>query len=455
MWSTHSALVSTKISSSKVWLAAALVVCAVISGNVRPVFALQRDNVTVLEVRGVIDPIVARYVERSIRAASASGSALVVIQMNTPGGLDTAMRDIIGAILNSDVPVAVFVTPAGARAASAGVFITMAAHVAAMSPGTNIGAASPVALGEGEMPDTLKDKVTNDAAAYIQAIAQERGRNATWAEEAVRKGVSLTAQQALDNHVVDFLARDLDDLLSQLQGHTVTIRGNEVRLDLKTAAIDTYPMTWLEGIAHGLIDPNIAYILLSIGTIALIAEMYNPGSVIPGVTGLICLILAFVAFGSLPVNWGGVALIVLAIIFFILDIKVTGFALTVAGIVSFVLGSLLLFSPFTAPTAAMPRVVVSPWLVAGMTATFVGFFGLVLAASLRTRRQQALMGDHTLIGKTGVVVTDLNPQGIVHVQSETWTAVTAGEPLKTGETVEVTGSDGLRLQVRRRSSQKE
>jgi membrane-bound serine protease (ClpP class) len=435
-----------KRSSPTAWLVAASLLLALISAFIGPAFALQRNSITVLEVRGVIDPIVARYVERSIRAANASDAMLVVIQMNTPGGLDTAMRDIIGAILNSDVPVAVFVTPAGARAASAGVFITMAAHVAAMSPGTNIGAASPVALGEGEMPATLQDTVT---------IAQERGRNADWAAKAVRESASLTAQQALESDVVDFLAQDLNDLLAQLQGHPVIIHGNEVRLDLETAAIEMYPMTWLEGIAHGLVDPNIAYVLLSIGTIALIAEMYNPGSIIPGVTGLICLILAFVAFGSLPVNWGGVALIVLAVIFFILDIKVSGFALTVAGIISFVFGSLLLFSPFRTPAAAMPRVVVSPWLVAGMTAAFVGFFGLALAASLRTRRQQALMGDHTLIGKTGVVVADLNPQGIVHVQSEMWTAITTGEPLKAGETVEVIGSDGLRLQVRRPLSRQE
>ena len=455
MRSANFAPVSPRRSLPMAWLAAVLFLSALISGFTRPAFALQRNSITVLEVRGVIDPIVARYVERSLRAANASDSMLVVIQMNTPGGLDTAMRDIIGAILNSDVPVVVFVSPAGARAASAGVFITMAAHAAAMSPGTNIGAASPVALGEGEMPATLQDKVTNDAAAYIQAIAQERGRNADWAVKAVRESASLTAQQALENDVVDFLAQDLTDLLTQLQGHTVIIHGNEVRLDLETAAVELYPMTWLEEIAHGLVDPNIAYILLSIGTIALIAEMYNPGSIIPGVTGLICLTLAFVAFGSLPVNWGGVALIVLAILFFILDVKVAGFALTVAGIISFVLGSLLLFSPFRTPAAAMPRVVVNPWLVAGMTAAFVGFFGLVLTASLRTRRQQALMGDHTLIGKTGVVVADLNPQGIVHVQSEMWTATTTGEPLQAGETVEVIGSDGLRLQVRRPLSRQE
>jgi membrane-bound serine protease (ClpP class) len=410
---------------------------------------IQSGAVVVLEVRGVIDPVIAQYVERGIHAADQSGASLVIIQLDTPGGLDTAMRKIVQAILNSDVPVVVFVAPSGARAASAGLFITLAAHVAAMAPGTNIGAAHPVDIGQGEIPSALQDKVTNDAVAYIQAIAQQRGRNAEWAEEAVRKSVSLAAQQAQERGVIDLLARDLNDLLNQLDGREVAMNGERVTLQLEANPIERYPMTWLEVILHGIVDPNIAYVLLSLGTIALIAEFYNPGSLLPGVTGIISLILAFVALGSLPVNWGGIALIVLAFIFFIADVKVSGIALSVAGVISFVLGSLLLFSPFTASPPAMPKLSVSPWLLAGMTALLVVFFGVAVTAGLRAQKRAALMGPQVLVGKTGIAVSDLTPLGVVQVQSETWTAIAVNGLIRTGETVEVIGSDGLRLQVQR------
>jgi membrane-bound serine protease (ClpP class) len=403
----------------------------------------------VLEVRGVIDPIVARYVARGIGVACQSGAELVVIQLDTPGGVDSAMREIVQAILKSDVPVAVFVAPRGARAASAGLFITMAAHVAAMSPGTNIGAAHPVDLSQGEIPDTIQDKITNDAAAYIQAIAQQSGRNAQWAEEAVRKSVSITAQQALENQTVDLVADDLAGLLARLDGRKITLRGQERTLQIAARPVERYPMTWLETVAHGIMDPNIAYVLLSLGTLALIAEFYHPGAILPGVTGVIALILAFVAFGSLPVNWGGIALIVLAFIFFIADIKVTGVALSVAGAISFVLGSLLLFSPFTPATPVMPRLYVNPWLLASMTAVLVSFFSFALAAGLRAQRQAVLTDSRVLLGKTGVALSDLAPQGVVQVQSEMWSAVAAEGPVRAGETVEVVEVKGLRLWVRR------
>lgn len=411
--------------------------------------AEQAGAVLVLQVRGVIDPIVARYVERGLDVAHKAGAPLVIIQLDTPGGLDSAMRQIVQAILNSDVPVAVFVAPSGARAASAGVFITMAAHIAAMAPGTNLGAAHPVDMTQAEMPATLEDKVTNDAAVYIRAIAQQRGRNAEWAEEAVRKSASLTAQEALQNQVIDLVARDVPALLASLAGRKITVNGQDIVLQLETSPIETYTMTWLEVIAHGIVEPNIAYVLLSLGTLALLAEFYHPGAILPGVTGVIALILAFVALGSLPVNWGGVALIVLAFIFFIADIKVSGVALSVAGAISFVLGSLLLFSPFTPTAPVMPRLSVNPWLMVSMTALIIGFFGIAVTAGLRAQRRTALMGTHVLLGKTGVALTDLSPEGVVQVQSEMWTAVAGDAPIHAGETVEVIGSDGLRLRVRR------
>jgi membrane-bound serine protease (ClpP class) len=330
--------------------------------------------------------------------------------------------------------------------------MTMAAHVAAMAPGTNIGAAHPVALGDqGELAATLADKLTNDAVAYLQAIAQQRGRNADWAEAAVRQSASLTAQQALEQQVVDLVADDLADLLTQLDGRKVTTRAGEVRLELAVAPVEAHPMSWLEVIAHGLVDPNIAYILLSLGTIALIAEFYNPGAILPGVTGAICLILAFIALGSLPVNWGGVALMGLAFFLFIVDLKVTGFALSVAGTISFVLGSLFLFSPFAPTVPTLPRLTVSPWLLVSMTALLVGFFSFAVTAGLRAQRQKALMSRQALVGATGIAISDLDPQGVVQVQSETWTATTVAERVNAGETVEVMGSDGLYLQVRRLS----
>jgi membrane-bound serine protease (ClpP class) len=418
-----------------------------------PAFAQRtlRGAVVVLKVHGVIDPVVAQYVEQGIDAANDADAGLVVIQLDTPGGLDTPMRDIVQAILNSDVPVAVFVAPSGARAASAGVFITMAAHVAAMAPGTNLGAAHPVNLSQGEMSSTMESKMTNDAAAYIQAIAQERGRNAEWAEEAVRQSASLPAQQALERQVVELVADDLTDLLAKLDGHKVAVGGSEVTLELATAVVEEYPMTWLQVIAHGIVDPNIAYLLLSLGTIALIAEFYHPGTIVPGVTGVISLILAFVALGSLPVNWGGIALIVVAFVFFILDIKVAGFALSVAGTISFVLGSLLLFSPFRPTAPTMPRLSVSPWLLGGMTALLVGFFSVALTAALRAQKQTVLMSTQRLVGVTGIVLSDLDPQGVIQVQSETWTAIADAGPVSAGESVEVIGTEGLRLRVRRRS----
>ena len=435
------------------WAAVIFLLCAWLPALAGPPAIEEPRPVMLLEVRGVIDPIIARYIQRGIATGSQNQVELIVIQLDTPGGLDTAMRDIVQAILNADTPVAVFVAPRGARAASAGVFIAAAGHIAAMAPGTNIGAAHPVQLGgeQGEPPAALQDKVTNDAATYIQAIAQQRGRNAGWLEDAVRKSASLTDQQALEKQVIDLVVADLDELLSRLDGRQVRLNSRTITLRTAGKPVQMYPLTFLEVIAHGIVDPNIAYVLLSLGTLALVAEFYQPGAILPGVTGVIALILGFVALGSLPVNWGGIALILLAIIFFIADIKVSGIALTVAGAIAFVLGSILLFSPFSPPMHAMQRVAVNPWLITGMTAFLVGFFAFALAAGIRAQRHAVLVGAHVLPGKTGVAVSDLLPEGVVHVDSEMWSAVADGDPVHAGEAVEVIGRDGLRLQVRRRN----
>jgi membrane-bound serine protease (ClpP class) len=430
------------------WLWLALVI------TVSPVLAQgsAAGAVVLLKVQGVIDPVVAGYVEQGIRDAAADGARLVVIQMDTPGGLDTAMRTIVQAIMNAGVPVAVYVSPSGARAASAGVFITMAAHVAAMAPGTNIGAAHPVDIGQTEMSETMADKVTNDAVAYLQAIAEQRNRNVELAERLVRESHSFTAQQAIDERLIDMVAVDLGALLVALDGRHVTVGGNEVTLQLAGAPIEERPMNWLQVATHGIVDPNIAYVLLSLGTIALVAEFWNPGAIIPGVTGAICLVLAFVAFGSLPVNYGGVALIVLAIIFFLLDIKVAGFGLTIAGAVAFIVGSLLLFSPISPPAPAMPRLSVNLWLLVGMTAAFVLFFVFVVTAGLRAQLRPKMMHATAPSGAVGLAVSDLAPRGVVQVASEQWTASAVEGTIRAGEDVEVVGSEGLRLKVRRKEA---
>ncbi len=406
------------------------------------------QEVYVAKVNGIIDPFVARYIRQVIEAASEGGAICLVIELDTPGGTDTAMREIVQNIMNSPVPVVVYVSPQGARAASAGLFIAMAAHITAMAPGTNIGAAHPVGIME-PITGTLETKITQDAAAYIRAIAQERGRNAEWAEQAVRESSSITAQEALEKKVIDLIASDLQELLRLIDGKKVKVGGKEVTLATAGAPLRRLTMSWTDNLLHSLVNPDVAYILLSLGIMGIIAEFYNPGTFIPGMTGVICLILAFVALGSLPVNWGGIALIILAIILFLLDIKVTGFALSVGGAISFVLGSLMLFSPWPTVSPAMPSVRVSWWLVAIMTAAFLGFFLFAASAVWRAQRSKALTGLDVVIGAKGWATSDLNPLGTVLVKSEEWTAEAVEPPIMKGEAIEVVGREGMRLKVKK------
>ncbi|MFQ6117685.1 MAG: nodulation protein NfeD, partial [Candidatus Bipolaricaulia bacterium] len=380
--------------------------------------------------------------------AEREGVQCVIIELDTPGGLDLSMRKIVQRIMGSRVPVVVYVAPAGARAASAGVFITMAAHIAAMAPATNIGAAHPVAIG-GEIPETMEAKVVNDAAAYIRGIAEERGRNAQWAEEAVRESVSLAAQEALGENVIDLVAANLEDLLEKIDGREVETAWGKVTLRTAEAEVRKSAMSLPERFIHRIIDPNIAYILFTLGIWGIIAEFYHPGAILPGLTGVILLILAFVSFGSLPLNWGGLALIVLAVGLFVLDIKVTGFVLSVFGGISFILGSLLLFRPFGVPAPAWPRFSVNPWLVAGMTAGFASFFIFVVAKVIGTQRAEVTSGVARVVGATGVAVTELDPRGIVRVEDEEWTALALEPPIGEGEEVRVVEVEGLMVKVKR------
>ena len=427
--------------------AVAVALVAVLAGLALPAAAqAPLQPVRVLEVRGLINPLVAQYVERNL---SRPDAALYVLVLDTPGGTDTSMRRIVQAILGAPVPVVVYVAPQGARAGSAGMFLLLAAHVAAMAPGTNVGAAHPVGAGGEEIEGTLGAKLTNDAATFARSLAETRGRNADWAEEAVRSSLSITAREAVSMGVADLVATDLDDLLQQLDGRRVTTAAGEVVLDLGFVPRERIPMTLPERLLHVLIDPNIAYLLMSIGMLAIVVELYHPGIGAPGMVGAICLILAFIAFENLPLNWGGIALIVLALVLFILDIKVSGYVLSIGGAIAFVLGSLILFSPVGPRSPTMPVVRVSPWLIGTMTAATAGLFLVALSAGVRAQRLPVLVGSHTVIGAKGVAVSALEPVGVVQVLGEQWTAVAEGGSIAAGEAVEVVALEGNRLIVRR------
>jgi len=365
--------------------------------------------------------------------------------MDTPGGLDTSMRDIVKDIVNARVPVVVYVSPSGARAASAGVFITMAAHVAVMAPNTAIGAAHPVVIGtEGEegMSETMEEKVVNDAAAYIRSIAEAHGRNMEWAEKAVRESVSATEREALKLNVIDMVAADLDSLVSQLDGRQVTmLGGNIVTLHTQGATINHIKMNTMEDFLYAISDPNIAYILLSLATLGIMAEIFNPGLIFPGVVGGICGLLAFYSLGMLPVNYAGVLLVVLAFGLFIAEIFTTSFGLfTAGGITSLVIGSLILFK-------GGPLFQVSPWLIATVAVIIAALFALVISRVIRAHRRQASTGREELIGKTAVVKVALEPEGTVFYKGERWAAISDRGQVEPGEAVIITKVDGLKLYV--------
>jgi len=398
------------------------------------------------QVEGVVSPVMADFVVAVIDRAEADGAALVVISLDTPGGLDPSMRKIVQRILSARVPVAAYVAPPGGRAASAGTFITLAAHVAAMAPNTSLGAAHPVMLGEGsaKMDDDMSAKVTNDAVSYIVGLAKTRGRNEKWAELAVRKSASLEAEDAVAENVVDFVAVDLADLLAKAEGRTVNVAGRDVILRLKGARVEEENPGWRERLLAALADPNIAYILLLLGINGLLFELSNPGAILPGVVGGLCLILAFYSLATLPVNYAGVALIVFALILFIAEIKVTSHGLlTVGGVISMLMGSLLLIdSP--APFMRVSWTVILPAVL--LTAAF---FIFVVALGLKAQTRKPVTGDRGMVGEQGYALTAVGRQGgQVHVHGEYWEARSETE-IPAGAPVEVVGTEKLRLLVKR------
>jgi membrane-bound serine protease (ClpP class) len=397
-------------------------------------------HVNLVTIDGPIGPVSARIISDAIKSSVEDSSEALVIELNTPGGLDESMRIITRRILNSEVPVVVYVSPAGSRAASAGVFITMSAHVAAMTPGTNIGAAHPVSMG-GQMDSTMVEKVENDAAAYIRSIAQKTGRNEKWAEESVRKSVSITENEALKLNVIDLVVTDLRALLDSCDGRTVSLSSGEKTLSTKDVDVRRVEISVRDRILEVIANPTIAYILLTLGMWGLFFELSNPGAIFPGIVGGICLILAFFGLQTLPINYAGLLLMVLALIFFILEVKVVSYgALTIGGIASMILGSLLLFdSPLPYMRASLVVIV----MIAAATALF---FLIALGFAVRAHKRKVTTGDKGIMGETGVARTDLDPEGDVFVQGEIWKAE-ADQPVDKGEKVVVVGVEGLTLKV--------
>ncbi len=406
-----------------------------------------RNVVTVIEIRGVINPLSAQYLERTLQLAAQDRAQAAVIMLDTPGGLETAMREMVQALTASPVPTVVYVAPQGARATSAGLFIALAADIAAMAPATHIGAAHPVPLGA-EADEVMDEKIISDAAAFARSLAEAHGRNVEWAERAVRESVSVTAAEAVELGVVELMAEDLDDLLAQIDGREVEAVQGTVTLQTRGAPLERRPMNLIERLLHVITDPNIAFLLLSLGMLFLLAELAEPGLSIAGIGGVVSFVLAFVALGSLPVNWAGVGLLALSVVLFVAGLLTdTEAVLTVGGLIPFVLGALLLFSPFSITSPAVPDVRVSPWLIGGVGATILAFSLVVLRAIISAARMPPKSGAERLIGQHGTALTDLTPGGQVRVDLQDWSAIATRGEIRAGEPVEVVGVFGVRLEV--------
>ena len=403
----------------------------------------ESKTIHVVTYDGIINPVSSELFTAAIAQAELANAEALIIELDTPGGLDTSMRDIIKAMIASEVPIVVYVAPSGARAASAGVFITVAAHLSAMAPGTNIGAAHPVAMGGGQMDEEMKRKVENDAAAYIRSLAERRGRNAKWAEKAVRESVSITEKEALKLKIVDFIADDLPDLIKKIDGQTVvTAKGKQV-LSTAGAELVKNQMGLRLRILKAISDPNVAYVLMLLGITGLIAELYSPGAILPGVVGAISLILALYAFQTLPISYAGLLLILLAFVLFIAEIKVKSFGiLGFGGVISLLFGSLMLINADVPALRVSLQVIVPSVLISAL------FFLFVVRAAWRSQRRRPVTGAEGLIGEIGVAATDLAPKGMLQVHGELWRAE-SDEPVAAGEAAEVVKVDGLQLRVKK------
>lgn len=394
------------------------------------------------EVDGVISPATSSYFLRTIAIAEKEEAICLIVKLDTPGGLDASMREITKRILNAEIPVVIYVAPKGARAASAGVFILYASHVAAMAPGTNVGAAHPVNMGGEKLDSVMIEKVTNDAVAYLKAIAKEKGRNIIWAEEAIRESASIDAETAFKKGVCDLIASDVDDLISKLHRQNVQVGGTVVTLDTESKSVRDIPMTFKENILLILTNPTVAYILLLLGVYGLFFELQRPGMIFPGVVGGICIILGFYALQLLPVNYAGVALIIMSAILFILEIYITSHGLlTIGGIISLVFGSLILFE------SDVPFLRLS-WEVIVMAVVIIAvFFIFILAMGIRAQFKRKVTGKEGLNGEMGEARTDITAKGgTVFVHGEYWNAV-SDVPIKKGSRIKVLSSENMITKV--------
>lgn len=399
-------------------------------------------EVYVLTWKGAVTPVMAGHLDRGIRAAEEGNAAAVIIQLDTPGGLDSAMRDVVQRINSARVPVVVYVAPAGARAASAGAFITMAAHVAAMAPNTAIGAAHPVAGGGEEITGPMKDKVVNDSVAYIRGIAEMRGRNQDWAEKAVRESISSPAETAMQERVVDLVAPTLPDLVRQLDGRRVKLLTTEVSLSLTGTELRRIDLTPIEAFLAAIADPNVAYLLLSIAMLAIFLELSNPGAILPGIVGGLCLLIALFALGMLPVNIAGLLFIGLAFLLFVLEVWVPSHGmLGLGGVISLLFGSFILMS------GAPADLQIHPGLILGVVAFFAVIFFLVSRAVVTSWHRRSPARQIVEVGTEGIARTALNPVGTVIVHGELWRARADEGRIAAGERVVVTGMRGLELDV--------
>ncbi|WP_316818199.1 nodulation protein NfeD [Pedobacter nyackensis] len=407
-----------------------------------PLFSAAQ-KVVVIKIDGAINPVSASFIHDGIAKANKEKARCLIIRLNTPGGLLKSTRTIVSDILVSTVPVVVYVSPSGAHAGSAGVFITLAAHIAAMAPGTNMGAAHPLNLTQ-QADSVMNEKATNDAAAFIRSIAEKRKRNLEWSENAVRNSLSITANEALKENVVDYIALNEIDLLNQIDGHSVELSSGSIILHTKGVKLEYVEMSVADKLLDFISNPDIAYVLLMLGMVGIYFELFNPGAILPGVVGVISLILAFFAMNTLPVNYAGLMLIIFALVLFLLEIKVVSYGiLAIGGMVSLFLGSVMLFKS----SSSLDMIRISTGIVVSVTIISTIFFLGIVVMGLRAQRRRTVTGLHILLGKTGAALSPLDPYGQLMVNGEVWIGESIKGKIKKGELVKIIKVKGLTLFV--------
>ncbi len=406
---------------------------------------LAQNKVVLIDLDGTINPATADYISNNIKFAESENATCLIIELNTPGGLLSSTRKIVSSILESKVPIVVYVYPKGSRAASAGVFVTLSSNIAAMAPGTNIGAAHPVSTG-GQMDSTMSEKVTNDAAAFIRTISKNRNRNVKWAEEAVRKSISITETEAVDEKVVDMIADNVNDLLKKIDSTTVETAGGPRTIYTSDTKIIRRDMSFTTNILNLISDPNISYILLMLGFYGLLFELFSPGAIFPGVFGGICLIIGLYALSTLPINYAGLALIIFAIVLFVLEIKIVSHGiLTIGGVISLLLGSFMLINtePFFGPVSISWEIIIT------IVVLTVLFFMTAIGLGIKAQRRKPATGLEGLINEDGEATSDLNPTGYIRIHGELWDAESIDGIINKGTKVNVKEVHGLKLKVTR------